>query len=145
MKGTVIIQTYQPEHYAIECSKNQDYASFYEYEMSYRKLLNYPPVVKLLAIVISSDDEKVLNDVTEDISKYIHGLEMVSSITGPAQASIYRINNIYRKVLYLKDESAEALSNITELCDKRFYELSQKVDEKTVLDIQYDLNPMRIL
>ncbi len=145
LPGSVVIQTYQPDHYAIECAKTQDYKNFYEYEMSYRKLLNYPPVVKLLAIVISSDDEKVLDRLAGNMAEFIRGQELIGNVTGPAQASIYRINNIYRKVIYLKDESGDNLTEITEKCDRHFSEFQQSVSDKTVLEIQYDFNPMRIL
>ncbi len=161
--GSVVIQTYQPEHYAILSAKSQDYKAFYDYEISYRELLHYPPLVQLLAIMISSDEENSLNAVSAAIADYIKSelAEQVLAdssrsyekakkagtldIVGPTEASIYRINNIYRKVIYIKSENNDRLVYISRKCDEKFAELVQNINDKTVVEIQYDFNPMRIL
>ena len=146
LTGSVVIQTYQPEHYAILSAKSQDYKAFYDYEISYRELLHYPPLVQLLAIMISSDEENALNEVSTAIADYIKSeLAGTLDIVGPTEASIYRINNIYRKVIYIKSEDNDRLVDISRKCDEKFAELVQNINDKTVVEIQYDFNPMRIL
>ena len=145
LPGTVVIQTYQPEHYAIECSSRQDYKSFYDYEMSYRKLLHYPPTVKMLAVIICSDDEKLLNHTVDKLAEGIRENCRVMDMVGPAEATIYRINNIYRKVIYLKDTEYDKLTKVTSLCDQSFEEIFDTIDNKQILEIQYDFNPMRMI
>jgi primosomal protein N' (replication factor Y) (superfamily II helicase) len=48
----VVIQTYQPEHYSVQYAAKQDYEGFYEEEMSYRKMLRYPPAASMAALLI---------------------------------------------------------------------------------------------
>ena len=151
LPGSVVIQTYQPEHYAIISAKSQDYKAFYDYEISYRELLHYPPIVHLLAILISSDEETTLSEVSTALAAFIKNESMGTvlfdsfDIVGPTEASIYRINNIYRKVIYIKSEDNDRLVDISRKCDEKFAELIQNINDKTVVEIQYDFNPMRIL
>ncbi|WP_458788344.1 hypothetical protein, partial [Vallitalea sediminicola] len=58
LKGTAIIQSYTPEHYSITKSKEQDYIGFYEAEIKYRQVMNYPPFSNLLILLIQSTNEK---------------------------------------------------------------------------------------
>lgn len=60
LKGEVVIQTYTPDHYSIVTAQHQDYTGFFEQEIQYRTLLNYPPVSNLLLVKLSSKDEKAL-------------------------------------------------------------------------------------
>ena len=55
--GLAIIQTYQPDHYAVTCAANQDYESFYRQEIVYRKLMKYPPAGHMMAVVVEHEDE----------------------------------------------------------------------------------------
>ena len=50
-RGEVILQTYNPEHYVIETAARQDYEKFYEQEVEFRKMLGYPPFLKLLKMI----------------------------------------------------------------------------------------------
>ena len=60
LPGEVVIQTYSPEHYSIVNAAKQDYESFYEEEISYRRLMGYPPAAGLMAIYASGADEALL-------------------------------------------------------------------------------------
>ena len=55
--GEAVIQTYSPQHYAVETAASQDYAAFYEEEIRYRQLMGYPPAENLLAVLVSCEDE----------------------------------------------------------------------------------------
>lgn len=57
-QGEVILQTYNPSHYVIQCAARQDYESFYKQELRYRKLLEYPPFARLMKITCFNEDEK---------------------------------------------------------------------------------------
>ncbi len=111
LAGEVMIQTYQPEHYSIRCAAAQDYPSFYRQEMIYRELLCYPPVCQMMAVLASCGSEDTLNEAMDDLARWTGqapGCETVQTI-GPAQAPIYKVNDIYRKILYLKDENYDIL------------------------------------
>jgi len=137
--GHVIIQTYQPEHYAIASAAKQDYKSFYDMEMSYRKLLRFPPVYNMLGILITSASEEVADTMAARVAGEIRKLDM--DITGPAEAVIGRINNIYRRVIYVRDEDYDRLRDAAASADRVFRESPDVGDA----EIQYDFNPMNII
>lgn len=112
--GDVIIQTYNPEHYSIVTAANQDYEAFYQQEMAYRSFMKYPPASGLLTVQFSSRQESCLTDTAAAVTRYIGPMadqEMVQTI-GPVEASVYKINDIYRKILYLKQENYDILIKI---------------------------------
>lgn len=66
-----VIQTYHPEHYSIQTAAEQDYGTFYEKEMDYRRLMGYPPAAELLAIHGAGEDEAHLTQAMEYIRRYL--------------------------------------------------------------------------
>lgn len=110
-KGEALIQTYSPKHYAIVTAAAQDYEAFYEEEIHYRELMGYPPVDNLLAILVSCEKEALLETGCKYLKEFavrIRGAEEVA-IIGPASPGIGKINDVYRKVLYLKTEKYDTL------------------------------------
>src|SRR5699024_6211896 len=69
-RGEAVIQTYSPEHYAVVTAAAQDYEAFYEQEISYRDLMGYPPVEHLLAVLISCEDEGLLDKGCRYLREY---------------------------------------------------------------------------
>lgn len=119
--GEAIIQTYEPEHYAVVAAREQNYDFFYEKEIAYRAMLSYPPVGTLLAVQLSHEDESHLDKAMRYFSMYakhaITGVEQMYAtqkrkendggaarimMLGPSEASIYRLNRMYRKTIYFK-------------------------------------------
>ena len=155
LAGQVVIQTYQPEHYAISSAASQDYESFYEFEVSYRELLHYPPMYHLLGICVSSADENLCIDMSEKVAGSIKSLRDAQKreasgakldIVGPTEAYIYRINNVFRRVIYIKSEEYDILTKAANLADSVFSELQQNLElRKDSIEIQYDFNPMHIM
>jgi primosomal protein N' (replication factor Y) len=110
--GTVILQTYNPENDVIDCAANLDFEGFKEYDLEFRKLLNYPPFTRLIAIYFRGEDEqKVLdfaNYFSNQLKPYIHdGIK----VAGPALAPIEKIKGKYR---YLLSVRGTGLKNIRE-------------------------------
>ncbi|MDO4805218.1 MAG: primosomal protein N', partial [Lachnospiraceae bacterium] len=85
-KGCAVIQTYQPEHYAVKCAAAQKYSAFYKEEIAYRKLMNYPPTGFLLAVLGSSADEELLSVAMQYLRKYLDRIDRrnILSAIGPA-------------------------------------------------------------
>lgn len=101
--GEVVIQTYNPDNYAIKNAAAHDYESFYNEEIGYRSLLKYPPTGNLLNIMIQSDCEEKIERLSKDIADVIRKAnDKRVVILGPVDATIKKINNVYRKVIYLK-------------------------------------------
>ncbi len=128
--GEVIIQTYDPDNYCIVHSAAHDYEGFYESEMGFRKLLLYPPIWNMMTIGISSPDEEALIKTRDDLinSEFLMNLRTKKEeivIIGPAKESVYRIENEYRLVMYVKSKEKDILKEIrrklSELCSEKVY------------------------
>lgn len=120
-KGHVVIQTYQPEHYAIMAAAKQDYDSFFDMEMSYRRLLRYPPVYNMMVVLVCSEDYELSVAASDDIFKIICSKitdDKLIRVIGPSDATIGKINDIYRRVIYVKVKDIDKLINIRELVDE---------------------------
>ena len=136
-----MIQTYSPEHYSIETAANQDYESFYEAEISYRNVMGYPPVEQLLAILISGKEEKLLETASSYIKSYAERVNRNNvRIIGPTSPSVGKVNDVYRKVIYLKHEKYDVLIDLKDKLEK-YIEINPGFKD---MWIQFDFNPMRI-
>ena len=111
-KGEAVIQTYHPEHYSIQAACRQDYPAFFEEEMNYRSLMGYPPAASMLAVQGSSLEEGQLSLGMEYLAKYVRSAvkDKDLAVIGPAEETISRISDRYRKVFYLKHPKREFLS-----------------------------------
>lgn len=139
--GKVIIQTYNPDEMCIEAAKNQDFEGFYEKEISYRSLMAYPPIYQMVAILISDKNEEFANKTMEDITKRIINSKIEElMIIGPTKASVSKINDIYRYVVYLKHPDKEMLIKIKN-ATMRYLEM---VPAYQKLSVQFDFNPMNV-
>ncbi len=140
LPGEVVIQTYQPEHYSIVHAANQDYESFYQEEMIYRELLQYPPAAHMLAILVTSGEEERGSGVLEIFARMIKerfGDDGMLYLIGPAPAAVSKINDLYRHTLYLKHPDYERLVQI-----KDMLEAYNKEQDYKNLSVQFDFNPM---
>lgn len=122
--GNVIIQTYNPEHYSIQAAAKQDYESFYQEEMAFRSLMKYPPACRLLTIQMSSKSEEELNHAAKRLAEWAEAEEKPENIqiTGPVEASVYKVNDIYRKILYLKHGNYDILIKIRDRLELKMKE-----------------------
>ena len=150
LPGNVVIQTYDPDHYAIQTAKEQDYEAFYDKEIEYRRLMNYPPVWNMLLIHVTSTDESECGSVAQRVhdtaAQMISHIEKSQSpddrhqiqLIGPADATIAKVNDIYRKVIYMKTSDYAALISVKD-------GIEQAVKADTAMknaNISFDFNPM---
>ena len=99
--GEVVIQTYRPDHYSILRAASQDYDAFYEEEILYREMGGYPPAVHMMAVLITSPCEEKAQALAGRVAELIRrDAPGALTVTGPARASIGKINDIYRFVIY---------------------------------------------
>ena len=150
LPGNVVIQTYDPDHYAIRTAKEQDYEAFYDKEIEYRRLMNYPPVWNMLLVHVTSPDESECSSMAQQV--YDIASQMIShtdenqspddrhliQLIGPADANIAKVNDIYRKVIYMKTSDYAALISIKDV-------IEQAVKADTAMkhaNISFDFNPM---
>ena len=124
--GMAVIQTYHPEHYSIQTAAEQDYRTFYEKEMDYRRLMGYPPAAELLAIHGAGEDEAHLTQAMEYIRRYlirIRGNREVQ-IIGPASEAVSKINDLYRMAVYVRAPQEEVLAELREKLE-RYIEINK--------------------
>ncbi|MGN0436588.1 MAG: primosomal protein N' [Wujia sp.] len=133
--GVVVIQTYQPDHYAICAAAKQDYEGFFNMEMSYRRLMKYPPVYNMVVILITSKDYDSACRVSEEIKLKLENFEKEMRIVGPSDATIARINDIHRRVLYVKLDKLDRLTDIREIIDNY---------EEDSVALAVDVNPINM-
>ena len=144
LMGEVVIQTYHPEHYSIQTSKTSDYESFYHQEIAYRKLMEYPPVTNILVLLISSKKEEQAyhgsNLIGGVIKEYgiTNELEEELKVIGPADASLKKANDIFRRVIYIKHGDYETLIQLKNYVEG-FVNYSEHLKGCSV---QFDFNPM---
>lgn len=140
--GEVVIQTYQPEHYAVVHAANQDYDGFYQEEIAFRRLMSYPPVSNMFSALLLTEDEETGMRQAKEMIKMLSDrfLQEEMVLIGPAAATISRISDIYRTVFYVKHDDYNVLIQIKD-------SLEQYIDEKGWKreHFQFDFNPMNIM
>lgn len=142
--GEVVIQTYQPEHYAVTYAAAQDYEGFYQEEMLYRELMGYPPAEHMLAVQIYAASEtegiRLSEQLAEQAKGYVDQDKTLTErmmIVGPAPAGIGKINDIYRFVFYVKDHSYEQLIRV-----KDGLEAWMSGQQIRQVSLQFDFDPI---
>ena len=137
-QGEFIIQTYDPKHYSIEMTKDADYQGFYEKEMAYRGLLNYPPLGHVLAIMVSSKYQERPDRTARLLALALKDKFPQIQLIGPVNATIYKLNDRYRKVMYLKSADLEQLIE-----GKNFLEEYIHFSEQfKYVTVSFDMDPM---
>jgi primosomal protein N' (replication factor Y) (superfamily II helicase) len=105
--GRVVIQTFSPEHYAIQAAARHDYASFYEQEIAYRQQLHNPPFTQLARLTFVHTNDAICQREAEKMKKMLiaesdaRGIGGIS-IIGPAPAFIHRLRGRFRWQLILR-------------------------------------------
>lgn len=137
-KGEVVVQTYSPDNYGIETAVEQDYEKFFENELPYRKLSQYPPVVNMVSVFIQDKNKRKLDAATEQIANLIKQVKEKKYnelfIIGPSVPQASYINDVYRNVIYIKGTSITNLINL-----KNYLEgVIQQSDKLKYINVQFD-------
>ena len=133
--GEVVIETFNPDNKILECVKNQDFESFYEYEMNVRKTLKYPPYYYLSHIVIKSREYEQAKTEANKVANHLkRNLNNQAIILGPSIASMFRVNNIYHFEIMIKYRQEGNLMEVLKELDQLFI-LNRKVDLD--IDVNY--------
>lgn len=136
LKGEVIIQGFNIDHYSIVLSKNNDYSNFYKEEMNIRKKLKYPPFYNLCLIKLQGKDFNFLYSEGEKIATYLRN-NTDNIVLGPSNGMMPKINNIYYLNIIIK------YKNTKEIYEKLVF-IKEKYLETKKMKIEVDLNPFQI-
>ena len=135
--GIAVIQTYMPEHYSIRTAAAQDYPEFFRQEMGYRCLMKYPPVCRMLCIQVAGKEEELVSHMADQIrDSAARHFGNGTAVIGPVPAPVYKVNDIYRKILYMKQENYDILIRIQKYIQDRWDE----TEDCRRLTIQYDFS-----
>jgi primosomal protein N' (replication factor Y) (superfamily II helicase) len=135
--GRVIIQTFNPQHYALRHVRNHDYKSFYEEEIAFRKELKYPPFSRIINLRLSATKKDDLLEQAKFLGEAARKLSAQSGnkveIIGPAESPLAKIKGRWRWQMLLKSENTNLLHQLAR-------ELLHKTEKSTV-KITLDVDP----
>ncbi len=138
IKSKVIIQTFNTDNIIFEFIKNNDYISFFKYEMELRKKLKYPPYYYIISIKICSKDYELASKNSTKIYNYLkNNIEKQSIILGPSTASLFKLNNIYRFQIIIKYKYDNKIFDSLKFIDNLY------ITEKNIF-LEIDNNPISI-
>jgi len=141
--GRVIIQTFNPGHYAITRAKDHDYMGFYDDEMALRSVLSYPPFTRMVNIQLSSLSRDKGMEGLKELKQFIYDslttnrLKDKVEVIGPAESPIARIKGRHRWQLLLKGKDARAVHNMAK-------DILSKASV-IALDIKVDVDPLNFM
>lgn len=141
-EGNVVIQTYDPEHYAIVAASKQDYEGFYEEEIAYRDLLRYPPIAHMMSVqIMSSDEDKGMQFATRLRAIMEQQGQKGVVFIGPAAAAISKINDVYRMAVYVKMDDYQGLIAYKDMLEKYIRGL-EDIGQMKGISVQFDFDPV---
>lgn len=143
LQGNVVIQTYNPDHFSIECAKEQNYDKFYLIEENLRKQLKYPPFCDIIVVGISGEKEDDVKKQAEFLYKQLYAkikrCNINLALYSPRPAPIDKIKNKYRWRIILKGNFDEPINNMMGEVLKEVYAKGNKAR------IVVDVNPSSMM
>jgi len=135
--GEVIIQTYNPAHYSIRMALKNNYRSFYEREIEFRKELDYPPVTNLVIILVRGKDEKKVITTSEKIVSLLKREIDVATVLGPVPAVLNKVGGRYRWQIFIKITDMNFIFE--------FFQRHQFGFEERGVEVNVDVDPLSML
>ncbi len=136
-KGEVIIQSFNPSHYAIALAKDHNYLEFFKEEMQIRRQLGYPPYYYLVSIKVISSSYDIAKDESNKVANKLKNELANSIVLGPTVSNVFKVNNTYRFNIIIKYKKEDMLYPVlNQIID--YYKSNSKVK------IDIDFNPNQI-
>ncbi|VBB07947.1 dead/deah box helicase [Lucifera butyrica] len=132
--GRVVVQAYNPEHYAVLAGLRQDYGLFYQEEIKNRQELNYPPFCRLVKIIVQDKNERKTRQTAERAAADLRGLlggSHPGEVIGPFTAPVAKINDLYRVIILVKTTNLRAVRDSI-----------RKLDWLNAKEILIDIDPL---
>ncbi|MFN0172431.1 MAG: primosomal protein N' [Bryobacteraceae bacterium] len=123
-RGIVLIQTINPDHYAVRLAGLQDFPHFYEKEIEYRRAMSYPPFSALANLLVRSEKQEEALRLATDLHRQLTPAPEKVRILGPAEAPVVRLKTEYRYQMLIKSASRKTLGEL--LHRTRHYALEHK-------------------
>ncbi len=138
--GIVLIQTINPDHYAVRLAAAQDYQAFYEKELHFRRMMHYPPFSAMANVLVRSEKKEVAMRMSTELSLKLLPAPEKIRVMGPAEAPVPRLKNEYRYQFLIKAASRKALNEL--LQGVRNYALEHKWGATALV---IDVDPLTLM
>ena len=112
LPGVVLVQTINPEHYAVRFAAEQDYHGFYEKELNFRRMMHYPPFAAMANVLVRSEKKEMAMRMSSELGQILGSPVEKLRVLGPAEAPVPRLKNEYRYQFLIKASSRKALNEI---------------------------------
>jgi primosomal protein N' (replication factor Y) len=140
LPGQVLIQTINPDHYAIRLAASQDFLAFYNQELHFRKAMRYPPFSALANVLLRSEKQEEAMRMSSEVAHLLTPAPENIKVLGPAEAPVPRLKNEYRYQLLIKAKDRRALNQT--LQNLRSYALDHKWSATALV---IDVDPLTLL
>ena len=112
LPGIVLVQTINPDHYAVRLSAAQDYQAFYEKELNFRRMMHYPPFSAMANVLVRSEKKEMALRMSTDLGSLFLPPPEKLRVMGPAEAPVPRLKNEYRYQFLIKSAGRKALNEL---------------------------------
>jgi primosomal protein N' (replication factor Y) len=110
LPGIVLFQTINPDHYAVRMAAAQDYGAFYEKELSFRRMMHYPPFSAMANVLIRAEKKEAAMRMAGELGQHLTPAPESMRVIGPAEAPVPRLKAEYRYQFLVKSASRKALN-----------------------------------
>ena len=112
LPGTVIVQTINPDHYAVRLASHQDYEAFYRKELGFRRMMAYPPFSAMANLLVRSGKQEEAFRMSAELARALTPAPERMRIMGPAEAPVVKLMKEYRYQFLIKAASRKALNEL---------------------------------
>jgi primosomal protein N' (replication factor Y) len=140
LPGIVLIQTINPEHYAVRLASEQNYEGFYQKEIQFRKLMRYPPFAALANVLVRSQNQENALAMSAELGRVLDPAPEGIKVLGPAEAPVPKLKSEFRYQLLLKAADRRVLNET--LRDLQRFAREQKWPATALV---IDVDPLTLL
>jgi primosomal protein N' (replication factor Y) (superfamily II helicase) len=140
LPGQVLVQTINPDHYAVRLAASQDFLAFYTQELHFRRAMRYPPFSALANVLLRSEKQEDAMRMSSEVAHLLTPPPENIKVLGPAEAPVPRLKNEYRYQLLIKAKDRRTLNQM--LQQLRTYALDHKWNATALV---IDVDPLTLL
>jgi primosomal protein N' (replication factor Y) len=140
LPGIVLVQTINPEHYAVRLAAAQNYQGFYEKELNFRRMMHYPPFSAMANVLVRSEKKEMAMRMSTDLGFLLNPPPEKLRVMGPAEAPVPRLKNEYRYQFLIKAASRKSLNELLQKI--RNYALEHKWSATALV---IDVDPLTLM
>ncbi|MGH9722582.1 MAG: primosomal protein N', partial [Bryobacteraceae bacterium] len=140
LPGIVLIQTLNPDHYAVRLAGRQDYRGFYDKEIQFRRLMHYPPFTAMANILVRSERQEEALRMSAALGEFLNPPPEHLKFLGPAEAPVLRLKAEYRYQMLIKATSRKALNEVLQRA--RRFALERKWGQTALV---IDVDPVTVM